>query len=220
MITSNPFSSVKAPRVQPVEQTVLNEDESQRLLTAAESTPLYPLVVTAIATGARVGELAAPAWRYVDLDAGRITIAYTQAKDGSRSEPKTRRSRRTIALPPFALSVLKAHKARQKLSTGKEWSEDRSVFRDRFGKGIRVADISGEFKPIAQQAGLDEKVHPHSLRHTYASLALKAGVPVTTVSAYLGHSNTATTLNVYAHHIPSTEDMAASAIQRAIGGNQ
>ena len=79
--------------------------------------------------------------------------------------------------------------------------------------------ISGEFRPIAKQAGLNEKVHPHTLGHTYASLAPKGGVPETTVAANLGHSSTATTLNVYAHHIPSAEDVVASAIQKAIGGN-
>ena len=61
-------------------------------------------------------------------------------------------------------------------------------------------------------------MHTHTLRHTYASLALKGGVPVTTVSANLGHSSPSTTMNVYAHHIPSTEDAAAKVMERALKG--
>jgi integrase len=86
-----------------------------------------------------------------------------------------------------------------------------------------LAHLSGQYavkinNPIANQANLGRDVHIHTLRHTYASLALKGGVPVTTVSSNLGHSGTATTLNVYAHHIPSAEDAAAIVLERAIVG--
>ena len=81
-----------------------------------------------------------------------------------------------------------------------------------------MANVSRKFREIAVKAGLGSDVHPHVLRHTYASLALKGGVPVTTVSANLGHSSTATTMNVYAHHIPSSEDAAARVMQRALEG--
>ncbi|HYK52587.1 MAG TPA: site-specific integrase [Candidatus Eremiobacteraceae bacterium] len=167
-----------------------------------------------------MGELVALSWKRVDTDNGTIRIAYGQAKDRSLTEPKTSRSRRTIKLPPFAVSALKAYKAKQKLASEAPWSDDTFVFQDEFGRPIRVADISGDFRPIAKRAGLGEEVHPHTLRHTYASLALKAGVPITTVSANLGHNNTTTTMGVYGHHIPATEDAAAVAIQRAIGGDK
>jgi integrase len=65
---------------------------------------------------------------------------------------------------------------------------------------------------------LDAAVHTHTLRHTYASLPLKGGVPVTTMSANLGHSRPSTAMNVYAHCIPSTEDAAAKVMERALKG--
>jgi len=220
VIAVNPCSNVRPPRVARTEQRVLTEAEVQRLLAEAKDDKLFPLLTTAIATGARMGELVALNWNRVDIDKGTIRIAYGQAKDRSLTEPKTSRSRRTIKLPPFALSALKAHKAKQKLASESPWSDETFVFQDEFDRPIRVADISGDFRPIAKRAGLGEDVHPHTLRHTYASLALKAGVPITTVSANLGHNNTTTTMGVYAHHIPAAEDAAAIAIQRAIGGEK
>jgi integrase len=73
------------------------------------------------------------------------------------------------------------------------------------------------FKAIAKTAGLDEGVHIHTLRHTFASLALRAGVPITTQAAILGH-DTAMLMRVYGHQLPSAEDTAAKALQQAQAG--
>ena len=218
VILTNPCASVKPPRLPRTEQRVLTELEVQNLLKASEQSHLHAFVVTAVATGARAGELASLTWKDVDLEVGRIQIAFGQARGGSRSELKTARSRRYIALPQFAVSALKAYKAKRKLALGQPWSEESFVFVDKFYHPLLVANISGDFRAIVQCAGLGNDVHPHTLRHTYASLALKAGIPVTTVSASLGHNNTTTTLNVYAHHIASSENSVARAIQEAVGG--
>jgi integrase len=218
IVVANPCASIRPPRVPSVEQRVLNEAEVTQLLKAAEDDPMHAFVVVALSSGARAGELLALTWPYADPEAGRITIAYGQAKDGSLTELKTRRSRRTIVLPPSAASVLRAHKARQRLGAGESWSDRGLVFADRAGRPWLVASLVRKLGDILARAKLGQGVHPHTLRHTYASLALKGGVPVTTVSANLGHSSTATTLNVYAHHIPSTEDAAAQVMQRALAG--
>lgn len=218
VVASNPCASVKPPRVPRTEQRVLSQREVSQLVRAANGNDLYPLVVLALSTGARVGELAALLWRFVDLDLGQITIAYGQAKDGSLAEPKTHRSRRSIKLPPAAISMLTVLKAKQKLAAGGEWTEDQFVLTDSDRNPWLVAGLSRRFREIVTKAGLGFDVHPHVLRHTYASLALKGGVPVTTVSAHLGHSSMATTMNVYAHHIPAAEDAAASIMQRALEG--
>ena len=118
----------------------------------------------------------------------------------------------------MAVSVLKALKARQRLASRSTWSENGFVFADESGRPWIVHSISKRLREVVTLAGLGADVHPHVLRHTYASLALKGGVPITTVSANLGHSNTATTMNVYAHHVPSAEDAAAKVMQRALEG--
>ena len=219
VIFANPCAHVRPPRIPQIEQRVLTEVEARSLIQAADGTELYTFIVLALASGARAGELAGLTWPYVDLDAGRMTIAYGLAKDGSRTEElKTKRSRRSLALPPWALSVLKVHRAKRRLALGEFWSDGGFVLSDDVGRPRRVTDLAWRFRPIANRAGLGSDVHPHTLRHSYASLALKAGVPVTTVSANLGHSSTATTMNVYAHHIPSAEDAAAKALERVLVG--
>jgi len=218
VIPTNPSAFVKPPRVPRVEQRVLDEREVKQLVQAADGTRFHAFVVLAVVSGARVGELCSLRWPLVDLEAGNVRIAFGQARDGSLSEPKTSRSRRTIALPPSAVTALKAHKARQRLSQGTCWSEGGLVFQDEVGGPWIVHRVAKQFRVIADLAGLGADVHPHTLRHTYASLALKGGVPVTTVSANLGHSSTATTMSVYAHHIPSAEDAAARVMKRALEG--
>jgi integrase len=218
IILSNPCASIRPPRVPHTEQRVLDETEARHLIQSAEETDLHAFVVLAISTGARAGELLSLTWPYVDLDAGRINIAYGQARDGSRTETKTKRSRRTIALPPSALSALRVHRAKRKLALGELWSDQGFLFTNDLGQPWRVVRLSYEFRKLATRADMRRDVHTHTLRHTYASLALKAGVPVTTVSANLGHSSTATTMNIYAHHIPSAEDAAAKALEQALVG--
>lgn len=91
------------------------------------------------------------------------------------------------------------------------------VFADEIGRPWKCQSQATLFRAIVKRAKLDPKVHPHTLRHTYASLALKAGVPITTLAATLGH-DTKTLMDVYGHHIPSAEDTPAKAIQAALGG--
>ena len=103
-------------------------------------------------------------WPYVDLDSGRITIAFGLSKDGSRSdELKTKRSRRSVTLPPWALSVLKVHKAKRKLALGEFWADNGYVLSDNVGRPRRVTDIAWKFRDIARRAGVGSDVHPHTL---------------------------------------------------------
>jgi integrase len=219
LIDTNPCANIsrkRLPKVPVSPQRCLDEEEARRLLKAAENTPLHAFVTLGLYTGARAGELVSLSWPNCDLDNGRITIAFGQARDGSLSSPKTDRSRRTIQIPPAAVSILRVYKARQKLAMGESWSDRQFVFCDKIGRPWRVASISHAFRPIVTQAGLGSDVHMHTLRHTYASLSLKGGVPVTTVSSNLGHASARTTLNVYAHHIPTNEDPAAKVMQAVL----
>jgi integrase len=69
--------------------------------------------------------------------------------------------------------------------------------------------------PAALKAGLPEGTSSHDLRHHFASVLLKAGVPVTDVAKYLGHKNTALVISTYGHWIPGGEDVARKVIESA-----
>jgi integrase len=213
--------SKRLPRVPRIEQRALSEDEAKRLLQSAKETRLYPFVTLALYTGARRGELLALTWPMIDLDAGRVTIAHSLADDGTLAEPKRERSRRTIVLPPAAVAALRSHKAAQaaqRLAQGLLYVEKGFVFADEIGRPWKLNSQSTLFRTIAKRAGLDPaEIHIHTLRHTFASLGLRAGVPITTLAAILGHDTTML-MRVYGHQIPSAEDTAAKALQDALAG--
>lgn len=221
LIEKNPCAEIARkhlPRVPKIEERVLDESEARSLIGAANGTRLFPFVVLALYTGARKGELLALTWQRADLDSGRITIAHTLADDGSLGEVKRERSRRTIVVPQAAISVLRAHKAAQasqRLAKGPLYEDRGFVFADELGKPWKCQSIGTLFRAIVKRAGLDVRVHPHTCRHTFASLALKAGVPITTLAATLGH-DVQTLMSIYSHHIPSAEDTAAKAMQNAL----
>jgi integrase len=192
-----------------------------RGISGARGTRLHPFITLALYTGARRGELLGLTWPLVNLDAGRITIAYSLSDDGTLAEPKRERSRRTIVLPVAAVSALRAHKATQaakQLAKGPLYIDQGFVFADEIGRPWKLDSHATLFRAIAKRAGIGTDLHIHTLRHTFASLALRAGVPITTLAAILGHDTTML-MRVYGHQIPSAEDTAAKALQQAFAGS-
>ncbi|MBV8164904.1 MAG: tyrosine-type recombinase/integrase [Candidatus Eremiobacteraeota bacterium] len=136
------------------------------------------------------------------------------------AEPKRERSRRTVILPAAAVSTLRAHKASQaevRLGKGPLYEDQGFVFSDEVGRPWKLDSQATLFRGIAKRAGLGADVHIHTLRHTFASLALRAGVPIPTLAAILGHDTTML-MRVYGHQVPSAEDTAARALQQALAG--
>ena len=87
------------------------------------------------------------------------------------------------------------------------------IFTNPEGKPLKPDSVSSWFSKFMKQHPEIPFITLHSLRHTNATLQLAAGVPITTVSKRLGHSNTATTGRVYAHAIQSADDTAAEKIE-------
>lgn len=168
-------------------------------------------------TGLRRGELLGLSWDAVDLDTGRLAITRTliEGKGAPRfSEPKTKRGRRSVALDPTTVEVLREHRQRQldeRLDWGPAYRDHGLVFAREDGTPIWPRTFSRSFDHHVRDAGLP-KVRLHDLRHTHATLALEAGVHPKVVQERLGHSTIAITLDVYSHAIPGTEEDAAAKI--------
>ena len=134
------------------------------------------------------------------------------------SEPKSRRSRRTIALDPVTLEALQAHAARQ-ADEQVDWREDLVeadlVFSRPDGRPLVPWVVSKAFR---DHAGRDVAASSHCMacRHTYATLALSSGVNPRIVSARLGHATVALTLDVYSHVLPQADREAAQSIAALI----
>jgi integrase len=227
LITRNPIEDVKRPKVADRDVDVLDDDEIARLLGAAESTRLYGPIFLALTTGLRRGEILGLRWQDVDLDRAALAVRQSieQTKAGLRiKEPKTKKSRRNVALPAVMVEWLRAHKrqqAEERLSLGLGKSKADLVFTEMAG-GIWPPDmLSRQFGNLVRAAGL-RGVTFHGLRHTHITNLLKEGVHPKIASERAGHSSVAVTMDVYSHVVEGMQEEAASmvdiSIRRALQG--
>ena len=96
------------------------------------------------------------------------------------------------------------------------WRESGMVFKTSIDTTIDPDRLNKEFKELLARAGLRDQRF-HDMRHAAATLMLRDGLPLHEVSAVLGHSQTSTTLNVYAHVLPGANERAAAAMERLLG---
>ncbi|MDP8932131.1 MAG: site-specific integrase [Actinomycetota bacterium] len=194
-----------------------------------ETDRLYALWFLIATTGLRRAETLALRWSDVDLDDARLTIRETvTVADGVvvwQDDAKSDESERTIALDVRTLAALRDHRKRQleeRLAIGPAWSTDKRdrdlVFTRPDGASIPPRRASQMFTRRVDAAGLP-RVGVHGLRHTWATLALRAGVPVKVVSERIGHADPAVTMQVYAHALEGDDAAAAEVTAAAIFGD-
>ncbi len=199
----------------------LDAPDAVALLRACESSIIGAAIATALGTGLRRGELLALRWGDIDLKGGLLTVqrSLERADRSTRfKEPKTRRSRRTISLPRFVVDRLCRHRTDQAQwfyanGLGRTTAE-RLVF-ERGGEPW----VPNTFGTVSMRALRDAgvpHVRLHDLRHTFASMALEAGVDLKTVSNALGHSTISTTADIYAHVTDSLMRDAADRIDAIV----
>jgi integrase len=216
-ITVNPADSVDIPKAQHTEMQIWNESEIIQFLEAARSTPYHCLFYLAIFSGARRGELLALRWQDADLKTGQLSISRSvQCVNGEYifSQPKTEKSRRTIALPQSAVLLLKqlrevAEHTRARIDPKAKVEDPDLIFTHTYdGIPLRPNTVSRAWEYTAKKAGV-KIIRFHDARHSHASLMLKQGVPLKVLSERLGHSSISVTADVYAHVIPGMQESAA-----------
>ncbi len=213
LVSRNVADSVDAPKKRRTEMQVWDEADVNRFLDAAKDSPYYALFFTALYTGMRRSELLGLAWKDVDFGQISVTRGLHHLKDGSYvlAEPKTARSRRTIALPAEAIGVLAKHRERQehnRAMLGLPLTDDALVFSAPEGKPLRPNTITRAWQMLAAKCGL-KVIRLHDARHTHASLLLKWGVSAKVCQERLGHADIGTTLNIYGHVMPGMQQAAA-----------
>lgn len=213
-LQSNPLAEVDPPKKEAKEKAFLQAKDVQKLLETIENHILetrdavgripdlqwlHQMIPVAVCTGLRRGELVALQWDDVDLAARTIHVRH-------RGDFRTKGNReRRIPIRGDAERVL--GQMHEPGITG-------PVFVDRNGKPIRPDRITKRFKAMAVKAGLDERIHFHSLRHTTGSWLAMRGVPMRHIQAILGHSSTNVT-EIYSHLAPETLDRA---MEETFGG--
>lgn len=183
----------------------------------------YILILLALETGMRLGELIALKWDCVDLDRGLIYVkcSINSSKPSLNfQELKTKKSKRQIPLMLSTIEALKDYKDWQdsyKNELGDKYHENGLVITNTFGNVLHPSNFSKRFfKPLLISIGIDKSFKFHDLRHTHASQLLMAGVNSKVVQERLGHSTIAMTLNTYSHLLPSIQNEAIRVFEESI----
>jgi integrase len=199
MIARNPARRIPLPKSTREEMHFLSAEEIG-LLADAINPRHRALILTAGFTGLRWGELAGLRGEHLDLLRGTVDVreALTEAGNGVvRVVPTKTGQRRTVPLPRFLCKVLTEQLAKYP-------GPDGLVFSSTEGGPLRRNNFyTRHFKPALRQAGLDEKVRFHDLRHSAASIAIAMGANVKQVQQMLGHTSATVTLDTYSHVFPS-----------------
>jgi integrase len=198
LLLHNPCEGTRLPQLQRTEQRALDPAELSRLIDAVDEW-WRPLVVTAVGTGMRWGELAGLRPERVDLLHRRITVSETLTEVNGRlipGPPKSRRSQRVIALPGQAVDALTAALARP---------HGEYVFSTEAGCAIRRHNFAKRVWRPATEAADVAGLRFHDLRHTHVALLIAGGVPLKAIQDRLGHESITTTIDRYGHLLPSVD---------------
>lgn len=156
--------------------------------------------------------------RYSVPSASQESVSYVAATVPTWGEPRTRRSRRVVPLSPEAVSMLREDKKRQNMErlACENSGSYNLVFSTMHGTPLSGGVVNPAFKRALKRGGLPTWIRFHDLRHSAASLMIGSGVPVTSMSAILGHARTSTTLNTYSHSLPDGLTTGVAALSQAI----
>ena len=220
VVATNVAALVRPPPVTESEIMILTEEQIGAMLRHLEGRTLRPIVSFLLGTGARRGEALALRWKDVDFDNGivRIERSLEQTKAGLRfKSPKSRHGRRNVAISPWILAELKAHRTRQqerRLSLGQGKAAPDDLVFARWDGAVRAPHWLTQ-KFAQAMAALKINATLHGLRHTHVSQLIAAGLDVLTVSRRIGHASAAITLDVYGHMFKNTDARAAEIMEAA-----
>jgi integrase len=213
-LASNPCLGVKLPEVHPDRIEIMT---TAQVVALQEAMPpeWRPIVLLGVGAGLRQGEALGVVKERIDflrlqlrVDKQLINLPGEQPR---LAPVKTKTSVRTIPLPQVVIDALAAHLAGYPTDDG--W-QPALIFpatsRQQFSKIWRAA---------TKRAGLPQSVTYHSLRHYYASLLIRHGESVKAVQERLGHSSAVTTLNIYSHLWPDSDDRTRAAVDEVLGAS-
>lgn len=175
---------IRLPRVRRYEPRVLTASEVRRLLRGFYGHPLEAWLLVSVCAGLRRCESVGIEWSDLDLRRGTVTVRRSvQWVSGHETvtEPKTDLSRRTVALPRFAV---------------KRPAELRRGRSGRLVGGLNANQVASRYRGWCRRMELP-CVPPRNLRHTFGTLAIKAGADISVVARQLGHSDIQTTARYY-----------------------
>lgn len=226
ILKNNPCQHVKAPKVKKPKVNYLEEKEVNKLLKHIKQNGKnwdYIFFSLAVHTGMRRGELLGLSWDDIDFKNSKIYIRDTLQRIRGKGlllkeYPKTESSRRSIDISDKLVKLIKKHKKKQseeRLKYDGEYQDNNMVFGNKNGSYVNPGSMTRRFNRYLEAAKV-KKIRFHDLRHTHASLLLKAGEQPKVVQERLGHITIVTTQDLYSHLFPSMQKEAAKKMENII----
>ena len=224
-VTRNVATLVDPPKQRRAETPMpLDVDECRKVLAAAEGRRNAARWTVALALGLRQSEALGLQWRDIDLEVGKLSVRRglhrVDGKGLMFEEPKTPRSRRTVALPgPLTAALQKHHETQnlERMVAGSDWQDYDLVFAQPNGRPLDKHSDYEAWTRLLADAGV-RHIRLHDGRHTAATLLLTAGVHPRVVMELLGHSQMRTTTDIYSHVMPALAQEAADRMGTTLWG--
>lgn len=204
---------VDVPKVTLEDPEAFSVEEERKLTAAARGDPLEAVVVVALGTGLRQGELLGLAWQ--DIEPARLHVRLELVRRAGayhREDPKTPRSKRTVPLAPHVVAAIESHRQRL-IDAGFVPTATGPVFVNRQGSALSGSWVTHRLYQLEAAAGV-RRLPFKNLRTTFASRLYGLGVPDLTIAALMGHTRTHTTKR---HYISTTPEQAVEAVARLVG---
>lgn len=223
LIPRNVVSLVDAPRVIVAEGKVLTPEEARRFLAAASEHRLESLFWLFVTTGLRRAEALGLRWHDIDLETATLTVrTQLQRLKGKTAftDPKTAKSRRTLALPPATVAALRRQQARQeeeRVQAGAQWQEWDLVFTGPRGGPLSTSTLQRVLDAMLAQVELP-RLTVHRLRHCAATFMVAANVNPKLVMDAMGHSTLEMTMQRYQHVTDPMRRAVAEGMENLIVG--
>lgn len=223
VLSRNVCDYVTVPRQKQRDPYVLTIDQCKLLVNAARGHRLWFLILVALTTGGRVGELLALRWSDFDLNNLRIhirrSVVQHKGKGLVEKEPKTKSGVRNAILTQVVVDAIpEQHEYIDSIrAKSSKWADLDLVFPNRFGTHIREKQLMIDFRVVLAKAGLPLEMHFHDLRHSFATLLFAAGVNPKIAQEALGHSAMSVTLGLYGDVIPDMQEETGRVINRLFG---
>lgn len=214
LIYHNPSNFVQLPKVKQPDIRVLSETEIRKFVAAMDSDSLQIALVLMLFCGLRLGECCAlthddvrceNGTYYLNVSKSLNRVANFEAREDEPktvlriSETKTSKGTRQAPMLPEVAEKILDHiqwKKEQATKSYGMYEDNPYLVANELGHYLDPGTVRKKLKAVAENLGIED-FHPHCLRHTYASQAVKSGVPLTYLSDVLGHESTSFTAKVY-----------------------
>ena len=206
-ILNNPNTRIEKPKIKKKEIECYSPEEVEKLVDSLQNECIkyQALIMLALDSGARRGEITGLTWEDIDFNKSTINInkstQYLKDYGIFEKDTKTATSNRIIYISKTTLDLLKKYQKQQlenKIKLGSKWQNSKRVFTTEYGADMHPDTPSQILERIIKKYNL-KRISFHGLRHTSISLQISSGIQAQIISRRAGHSNVTVTHNTYSH---------------------